>query len=455
MVAARDRKIDEILKRVSKKIRPTKEEKQRLQKVQNEIENRLIRVLPRNVLIGTFGSVSKKTNLRGNDEIDVFILFPRSYTPKRMQDIGIKYAIKATKGLKTEKNYAQHPYLKAYLEGVKIDIVPSYTMENEQKIKSAVDRSQLHVKWVSKRMDAKKQDDVRLLKQFLKNIGAYGAQLRVEGFSGYLCELLIIRYGSFCSCIKNVSGWKEDTVIDIQKYYEQKIAKQLFSEAGLVVIDPVDRNRNVAAVVSRTSISRFIHACREFIRNPTEEHFFRQKEVHSKQKLKIIMNMRGTSSIVIMFKAPDLVEDVLWPQLRKTTLNTIEHLKKNGFGVFGHYYYADEQNALILIELMSREIPRIKNVVGPKVYDRENVEKFLKVHNKAQNLHYEHERIVAVEKRACNDAISLLRVWVKSPDGIAKGLVTEIKKAKIIDAKILLEKKNLIEVASDYYSRRI
>lgn len=449
------KKVDDLLKKVSASIRPTKNEIRRLDKVQVEIEKRLREVLPEDVRIGTFGSVSKGTNLRGNDELDIFMLFSRDQDLENMQELGLDYAKKAASGLKTEKNYAQHPYLKVYLEGVKIDIVPSFSMENEQKIKSAVDRSQLHARWVNSRIDDKKRDDVRLLKQFLKNIGAYGAQLKVEGFSGYLCELLIIRYGSFLKCIKAFSRWQKDMVIDMEGSLGIQEAKKRFADAALIVIDPVDKNRNVAAVVSRTSVSRFIHACREFEKDPSKKHFFKEKEVHSRTKLRDIIKRRESCSIVILFKTPDLVEDILWPQLKKTAYNAIRHLEGNGFRVFGHYYYADDEDALILIELMEKKIPRIKNVYGPQVFDKDNVERFLFTHKDAQNLHFEHDRIVAVEKREFSDANKLIKDWIKRPEAIAKGLFKEVKRGRVVDAYALLEKKNLLQVASDYYSRKV
>ena len=43
----------------------------------------------------------------------------------------------------------------------------------------------------------------------MKGVGVYGAEIRVGGFSGYLCELLTLSFGSFTDILKAVSDWKE------------------------------------------------------------------------------------------------------------------------------------------------------------------------------------------------------------------------------------------------------
>jgi tRNA nucleotidyltransferase (CCA-adding enzyme) len=44
--------------------------------------------------------------------------------------------------------------------------------------------------------------EVRLLKKFMKGTGVYGAEIKIGGFSGYLCELLILKYRSFAQTIE-------------------------------------------------------------------------------------------------------------------------------------------------------------------------------------------------------------------------------------------------------------
>ena len=44
----------------------------------------------------------------------------------------------------------------------------------------------------------------RFFKEFLKAIGAYGANSAIGGFSGYLVEILCIKYGGFLNLVKDV-----------------------------------------------------------------------------------------------------------------------------------------------------------------------------------------------------------------------------------------------------------
>ena len=55
----------------------------------------------------------------------------------------------------------------------------------------------------------KLRDEVRVLKKFMKGIDTYGAEIKVGGFSGMLCETLILNYGSFEDTIKSASDWKK------------------------------------------------------------------------------------------------------------------------------------------------------------------------------------------------------------------------------------------------------
>ena len=100
--------------------------------------------------------------------------------------------------------YAQHPYTRGVVNGIHIDIVPCYEIKSGERIKSAVDRTPLHVEYLNKNMTKNFSDDVRLLKQLCVANKIYGADSKTQGFSGYVCELLIIKYKKFFNVLKNV-----------------------------------------------------------------------------------------------------------------------------------------------------------------------------------------------------------------------------------------------------------
>lgn len=444
-----------MLEGVKSRLRPKRDETEQIEAIRKFVFSRLEKVIPKDVEIGLMGSVSKGTNLSGNRELDIFLLVPRKLSHERMTTLGLSWAKKAMKGEKTEIGYANHPYLKVRKGGFKIDIVPSYKIENAEKLGSAVDRSQLHTKYVNSHLSESQKDGVRLLKQFAKTLGVYGAELRVEGFSGYLCEILVMKYGSFDDVLAAAAKWGKRPTIDIEGGRGQDELCKLF-DAPLIVIDPVDRKRNVSAVVSQTSLSRFILAARQYVKKPSPEFFLKEKEVHSVAALRKMIAERDTASVALFFKPPELVEDILWPQLKKTTLALIAHIERAEFRVFGHYFWSDGERALIFIELMKDRLPGVIRRQGPAVWFEKDVDAFIAKHSRAMNLHLEHEKIVAVEKRAVRTPEQAIKAALSESEtsGIPPKFAIALKRAKYGKSPDLL-KGPYAEVASDYFSRHI
>lgn len=139
------------------------------------------------------GSYAKKTFLDGND-LDLFVMFPKTMSKGEMVDIGLRIGDEVLHGT---HSYAEHPYSSGKWMGVDVDLVPCYRIDPGERPITSVDRSPLHTNYVMSRMTEAQRDEVRLLKKFMKGIGAYGAEPENRGFSGYLCELLVLKYGTF------------------------------------------------------------------------------------------------------------------------------------------------------------------------------------------------------------------------------------------------------------------
>ena len=88
-----------------------------------------------------------------------------------------------------------------------------------------------------------------------------------EGFSGYLCELLVLHYGGFAPLLRAASEWGPHLKIDIEHH-----AAKEFDEP-LIVIDPVDPRRNVAAAVSIDRMAEFVELARGDCEAPSETFF--------------------------------------------------------------------------------------------------------------------------------------------------------------------------------------
>ncbi|MCC5994570.1 MAG: CCA tRNA nucleotidyltransferase [Candidatus Aenigmarchaeota archaeon] len=383
------KKVNLFLKTVLKKILPDKKSERELKSLAKKvllIAKREAKKYKADAMI--VGSITRNTWLPEKKEFDIFILFPKELTINELEEYGLKIGkeiVRKMKGSFTLK-YAQHPYLSAKINDVEVDIVPCYKIKDTTELKSAVDRTPFHVKYLQKHLKKTQANEVRLLKKFLKSHNLYGADAKVQGFSGYLCELLIIKYKSFLNLLKAAVKWKLQEIIDLEGFYkksEYSELKRIFRGQPLIVIDPTDKNRNVAAALSIENYFKFKKICKMFLENPCEETFFGKVNYMTDFEFSRTKLKRGTEILVICFKPPEVSPDILWPQLRKFAerIKSILEEKKYEFKVYGKDVYTDEKEiALVLIELEVFSLPNIQKIIGPPVFDERNSKAFLEAH---------------------------------------------------------------------------
>ena len=154
---------------------------------------------------------------------------------------------------------------------MRINLVPCYNVE-KGLWKSSADRSQYHTEYMKKNLTSEQKNQIRILKAFLKGIGIYGAELSIAGFSGYVTEVLVLKYGNFKNVIKNIATMKnKGEVIAIDNITNNNIPKKF--QSPIIIIDPVDSNRNLGTAISSESLSRFIFGARALLKNPSLEFF--------------------------------------------------------------------------------------------------------------------------------------------------------------------------------------
>ncbi len=345
------------------------------------------------------GSVAKNTWLSGKSDIDIFIHFPTTVDMDYLKETGMYLAYKTNDEFngKANQHYASHPYLTCEIDGFEVDIVPCYEIEEGESIISAVDRTILHTKYIKKNLNTEeKQDEVLLLKKFMDAVGTYGSEFKTGGFAGYLCELLILKYGSFEETLRAAQNWRYNTKIDLENFGTAKD----FKEDPLVFIDPTDKNRNVGAALRIERFVDFIVASRNFLdilddRELDEEEkqekiieFFRplHKEHLDKPNEEIAKDIidsfkdRETQTWVIKFHIPDIISsDVLHPQLLKTVSSICEKINMEEFSVFKYDYWTDEEEYVIFtIELNVFKQGKYYIHKGPKVWPKKACDNFKK-----------------------------------------------------------------------------
>jgi len=411
---------------ILKRIKPNKKEKAALEKFSNKLVKKFEKITKRAKPL-ICGSAAKDTWLSKRKELDLFLLFDPNISRKQLERDGLKLAKKLVKAFngKYQIAFAEHPYLRGWIKGYEVDIVPAYSIENPEKIKSAVDRTPHHVKFVKEKL--KNPDEVRLLKQFCIANKCYGADIKTQGLSGYLCELLIIKYGSFMNCVKRTSKWRAGQVIVFISFDKDFILKKF--KDTLIVIDPVDKNRNVGAAVSAESFYKFVKASKDFVEKPSKSFFFPQKtKSYSSAKIIKEIKKRGTKWYLIRFKSPKILEDVLYSQMRRCAKAIENLLIENGFRILRKGFYCNK-NCNLVFEMEIWQIPRISKNVGPNIFSK-HAEEFLK-HYKNKKVFIEGENWVVETERKFTTILHFLKnLFKKSKKGLLKkGIPSKIAPA--------------------------
>jgi len=250
-------------------VTPTQKDRTQLHHTINTIIDNIKKELIKKTIdakITLVGSTAKDTYLRNSLDIDIFIIYPVSTAKETIASH--TRIIGETILHNTEECYAEHPYIRGTFNQFQVELVPCYHINDVREKITAVDRTPLHTSYILRSLKSDQIKEVRLFKQFLKGINCYGAEAAIQGFSGYLCELLIIHYQTFHQLITRAQHWKKGKTISLTNHPICSF------DDSLIFIDPVDTERNVASALSDETFHRFITACTSYLHNPLITFFF-------------------------------------------------------------------------------------------------------------------------------------------------------------------------------------
>lgn len=453
-----------ILEDVLEKVKPNKKKRERLKELSERLiekakeESKKLEISVKPELVG---SAARGTWLSDEQDIDLFLLFPEDVSREKLEEKGLEIGKKITKNRGSEQ-YAEHPYINAKIDGFDVDVVPCYDIDNPIDLRSAVDRSPHHQEYIKGWLTPDKVDQVLLLKKFLKGIGVYGSELKTHGFSGYLCELLIIQFGSFLELINSAKKWKAKKIIDPENKRDPEELQKMFPDQSLVVIDPVDPSRNVSAAVSKKNYATFVRACRDFAREPKKEFFFPDENPSTKEKLRQLIESRGTKIFMIFLEIPfDLVPDIVYPQLRKTRRSLVKKLEGADFEVIRSGVWSKKHKAVLLLELTVSELPSTKKHLGPpiEVDGKSFIQKHLESERKLAGPFIDKDgRLVFELKREETQAKGILREAMNSQEGFGSHIQKTVKSKgyEIFENGEIIEKAeelNAFNFLGDYLTR--
>jgi len=404
-----DKKIKQILSEVLEKIQPDRNyEKEIFEKL-----NFIIKKINQNqkdikAILG--GSGAKGTWLKTFDA-DIFVLFNyNKFKDKsdKLSDILEKILRKKFRNI--ARLHGSRDYFQIKQNGFTFEIVPILKIQRAEQAKNITDVSPLHSNWVLKHK--KLVNDMKLTKQFCQAQNVYGAESYIRGFSGYICEILTVYYGSFLNLIKTASKWQDKVVIDIQKYYKGKDVFKLVNTSKLVspliVIDPVQKDRNAAAASSAEKFELFKKAAQNFLKNPSSG-FFIKKSLDE-----IFLKEKSTNKKLIKISVKPLAGkiDVVGSKLLKIYEFSANELNKYNFKTLKAGWEWDKKNDAIFYFLFeSKMLPKNIEIEGPPLKIEQHANNFKRMHKK---IFVKNGKIYASEKRKFLVPEDLLTSLVKN-----------------------------------------
>ncbi|WP_048150618.1 CCA tRNA nucleotidyltransferase [Palaeococcus ferrophilus] len=422
--------MERVIEEILQKIVPTEEERAFVNELMEELEEiawEAIEGLGLDVRPYFVGSLAKDTYLAGDHDVDLFLAFPLDTPIEELRERGLELGKAIAENLDShEVAYAEHPYVRGLYRDVEVDLVPCYDVRDWRDVRTAVDRSILHTRWVLENINGK-NDEVRLLKRFLKGIKAYGSEVYVRGFSGYLAEILVIKYGSFREVLSSAEVMLRGKIIDSTGWLrrERELAMATVErekEKPLVVLDPVDPRRNVAANLSWERFGRFYFKAREFLERPSVEHFF-PPEPFSGDYLRLLRE-KGTHLLTLLFEAPEGVDDVVLPQVEKSARGIARGLDVEGFTVRGHTW----GRGFIMFEVERIERPGVRLQRGPEFYSEQG-KMFYEKYDRVWLV----ERTLYAEREQEEDIVeTLVRLLERGSVPLGKHLRGPIREADIL-----------------------
>jgi len=366
--------IDEIKNYIDRNFCPTKEEWINILEKSEKVREYIFSILKNKYNVSKedlviLGSVPRMTYLKNDFDVDVFIRFEDDVDPKSVVDFLID---NVNTRYKTRVRYAEHPYLELFAEGLTFNIVPSFKTEYPNWL-SPMDRSYFHHIYLVERGIQELYKEVIRLKVFLKATGVYGAEVYVGGFSGYLTELLILEYGGFEEALSNFSNWQPPVIIDLEKHYSsrQAVLDAFGYRTPLIVVDPIDRGRNVAAALKHKSFSKTISASKYLMEQPSINFFEESPHLSGVQYFSKLGRLvkYDLPILVIYLEHGKKIEDIHYSQLERLSRKIKNMAEEEGFNILKTGVFSDYERCSALFFLFSElERPKYEKVKGPYPY---------------------------------------------------------------------------------------
>jgi len=376
-----------------------------LSAIRGELARRNIRA---EVMLG--GSAAKRTFLKHDFDCDCFVRF--APTKQDISDITEKVLARFPD---VERVPGSRDYFQFELRGVAFEIVPVMKVDSHKEVRNVTDASPLHVGWIMRHLRRKPalRRDILLLKLLLKANDLYGAESYIRAFSGHVVDLLVLAYGGFPQLARAAAQWKPGVIIDVERHHQDAHRALNPSKHGpLMLVDPVQPERNAAAALSEENFLRFTALCRAFLKRPTKGMFSRKELSESELRRKA-----GERTLLLVDLAPKRQKrDIMGAKCLKVHHFLRASLEKHGFLLEDsgwRFLYGKESTALLWYILSSDTIETHREHAGPPLSNTKHADIFRKKHDAT----YEREgKLYARVKRKHTSAAALVRELLAQPE---------------------------------------
>jgi tRNA nucleotidyltransferase (CCA-adding enzyme) len=316
------------------------------------------------------GSSAKGTFLNKGFDCDIFVRFDyKKYKAQNdaLSDILEPVIADVTKGV-YERVHGSRDYYqfnqakKGNRPAMVFEIIPVLYVEDPTKAMNVTDVSPLHVEWIKQHISASLIKEIVVTKLFLKAQGLYGAESYIKGFSGHDVDILMVHYGSFENLAKAAQSWKPREVIDVAHLYrsqEEAIRAMNASKLGpLILVDPVQPERNAAASLSMEKLQKFIEATAAYLKEPSAS-FFVQKPFSLAALKKQVQ--KNTEQIIVHAVSLKGKRDVVGSKLLKIYIHLKRELKKEEFAVIeSDWFWDTKKDAYFWLYISKKSIDHVK-----------------------------------------------------------------------------------------------
>ena len=339
------------------------------------------------------GSFVRKTYLNEDDSFDLLLILQKTDKTKVHQILDslekrLKKDRLGNSSIEVTKHTGKLPYLRLDVEGELINVFVGFEVSPGENLESIFDLIPMHSQYIITHMKEENHNEVLLLKKFVKTIGVYRTELGAIGFNGYLCELLIIFYGSFKNAIEAISKWRPRTIIDLKRNTEKMedvdllTSEMLSKYYPLYVPDPLNPKDNVAADVSIDQFTSLVAAANTYQMKP-DISFFEDLifEIPRFDELVRKIINSGREILVLAIRRNFEEPEICWQKTSSIKNAFQAELFNNNYIVERSKTFVSEEYYGLFLSLMDIR-PQISiRKEGPEITSKESI-KFLKQYTK-------------------------------------------------------------------------